>query len=476
MNPNIFREYDIRGQANEDLHDQFVLALGRAYGTMVRQSGGRAIAVGRDCRLSGVRIAKQFAEGVLSTGVDVHDIGVVPTPMVYFAAHQEGIDGAAAITGSHNPPSWNGFKLCLGTSSVYGDGIRTLRDTILKENFERGKAVLHHIDLLPTYLETAANALQIPERRIKVVIDAGNGTGGIAAGQMYRALGAEVEELFCEPDGHFPNHHPDPTVESNLADLRQRVLETNADLGIAFDGDADRIGAIDGNGRTIWGDQLLTIFGLDVLKTHPKARIIGEVKCSKVMYDTLRDAGADMEMWKVGHSLIKARMAETNAILAGEMSGHLFFADRYLGYDDAIYAGARLIELLGRSEQKLADWIDTLPTTFVTPEIRVACADSDKFNVTARAAKHFGQTYEVNQVDGVRIEFEHGWGLVRASNTQPVLVLRFEANTENRRDIYYGEVESWLKEAALFDAICKTPELLGKDWWDWPTELRTRPK
>jgi phosphomannomutase/phosphoglucomutase len=445
VNTAIFREYDIRGQADEDLHDQFVVALGRAYGTMVRRSGGSKIAVGRDCRLSGVRISKQFSQGVMSTGIDVQMLGVVPTPMVYFAAHQTGIDGAVAITGSHNPPSWNGFKLCLGKSSVYGKDIRTLRDAILSEDFEVGAGEFETIDLLPRYMEATAKALRIPGRRMKVVIDAGNGTGGIAAGQMYRAMGADVEELFCEPDGHFPNHHPDPTVEANLVILRQRVLASGADLGIAFDGDADRIGAIDGKGRTVWGDQLLTIFGLDVLREYPQARIIGEVKCSKVMYETLRKAGGDVEMWKVGHSLIKARMAETNAILAGEMSGHLFFADRYLGYDDAIYAGARLIELLGNSDRNLADWIDALPETFVTPEIRVSCKDADNFEVTARAAEHFKQNYNVNQVDGVRIDFEHGWGLIRASNTQPVLVLRFEADTEARRDAYFEEVKAWLR-------------------------------
>jgi len=365
--------------------------------------------------------------------------------MVYFALQQHGIDGGVAITGSHNPPAWNGFKLCLGTHSVYGDAIIQLRDTIIQGDYEQGVGHSEEKDLLPAYLAATSKSLKPLEKTIKVVVDAGNGTGGIAAGQMYRAMGADVEELYCEPDGDFPNHHPDPTVEANLVDLRRRVTESNADLGIAFDGDADRLGAIDKQGRTVWGDQLLTFFGRALLEETPGAKIVGEVKCSKVMYDSLREAGGNVEMWKVGHSLIKARMKETGALLAGEMSGHLFFADRYFGYDDAIYAGARLIELLSHSDDGLEDWVNALPTTFVTPEIRVSCADSDKFAVTERAAAYFSTQYPVVQVDGVRIEFPHGWGLIRASNTQPVLVLRFEADSAARRDAYHRSVQDWLQ-------------------------------
>jgi phosphomannomutase/phosphoglucomutase len=448
INPSVFRQYDIRGRSDIDLHADFVVSLGRAYGTLVRRSGGTRVALGRDCRHSGARIMSQFAEGVMSTGIDVSLLGIVPTPVVYFATHQAGIDGAVAITGSHNPPAWNGFKLCLGTGSVYGDAIIGLRDSMLTEDFEGGQGQSQEMPIIEAYLERTLSTIRPLHKPVRVIIDAGNGTGGITAGHMYRAMGAEVEELFCEPDGDFPNHHPDPTVEANLATLRQRVLESQADLGIAFDGDADRIGAIDGQGRVIWGDQLLTLFGLDLLGEVPDAQIVGEVKCSKIMYDTLRAAGGQVEMWKVGHSLIKARMAETGAILAGEMSGHLFFADRYYGYDDAVYAGARLIEWLGRSSQSLASWLDTLPSSYVTPEIRVSCPDDSKFAVTQRAADYFESRYEVHCVDGVRIEFEHGWGLLRASNTQPVLVLRFEATTEALRNEYHREVTAWLIENA----------------------------
>ena len=448
INAAVFREYDIRGRAAEDLNDEFVLALGRAYGTVVRRAGGGQGALGRDCRHSGLRILSRFAEGVQSTGVDVLNLGVVATPMVYFALQQDGIDGGVAITGSHNPPAWNGFKLCLGTQSIYGTGIQQLHTLMRNGDFEVGEGRCEPKNIVPSYVSACTTALRPIKRPVRVVIDAGNGTGGIAAGDVYRAMGAEVEELFCEPNGDFPNHHPDPTVEANLVAIRARVAESKADLGIAFDGDADRIGAIDAKGRIIWGDQLLTFFGRALLQEEPDAKIVGEVKCSKVMYDALREAGGDVEMWKVGHSLIKARMKETGALLAGEMSGHLFFADRYYGYDDAIYAGARLIELLGNTDQALHDWVDALPLTHVTPEIRVACDDQAKFEVTARAAAHFSKTYPVIDVDGVRIEFPTGWGLVRASNTQPVLVLRFEADSEARRDEYHQEVLNWLTHNA----------------------------
>ncbi len=445
MNEGMFRRYDIRGIAQDDLTEEVVTALGKAYGTVIRRAGGARVSVGRDCRTSGVRIMDNFVAGIRSTGVDVLRLGVVPTPVLYFSLHHYQVDGGVIITGSHNPPAWNGFKLCHGVHSMHGESIIELRELMRAGDFESGQGMGEDLNPVDDYVRWLSENIAGAARPFKVVIDAGNGTGGIVAGDLYRALGAEVIELFCEPDGSFPNHHPDPTVEENLVDLISAVRAHSADIGIAFDGDADRIGAIDSTGRVVWGDQLLTIFGRAVNAEQPGARIVGEVKCSKVMYDALRAAGASVEMWKVGHSLIKARMKEIDAALAGEMSGHIFFADRYFGFDDAVYAGARLIELLSRTDKTLADMIDALPVMYATPELRVSCPDTRKFEVTERVAAHFTDLYPVIDIDGVRIEFEQGWGLVRASNTQPVLVMRFEAETPALRDAYRAEVESWLK-------------------------------
>ncbi len=442
--PSIFRQYDIRGRADADLPSPFVRALGQAYGTTVRRAGGRRVAVGRDVRTSGPRLFEAFTQGVRAAGVDVADVGEVPTPIVYFAAHALGVDGGVAITGSHNPGDWNGFKLGLGKGSIYGEGITALRALIEAEDFEHGDGGLEALDAIGPYRAWVAEHIDLGPTPIKVVVDAGSGTGGIFGPALYRQLGLEVVELYCTPDGSFPHHHPDPTVEANLSDLKAKVIETGADLGVAFDGDSDRIGAVDHTGRVLWGDQLLLLFARDILTRHPGAKFVSEVKCSRVLYDGVKAAGGVGEMWKVGHSLIKARMRETGAELAGEMSGHLFFADRFFGFDDAIYVGARLIELLSRGEQTLAGFLDGLPATVTTPELRVGCADSAKFDVVARACAHFSDRYPVNAIDGARIDFPEGWGLIRASNTQPVLVMRFEAPNAEAIARYRGEVEAWL--------------------------------
>jgi phosphomannomutase/phosphoglucomutase len=447
IDPGIFRKYDIRGNAARDLTDPAVNALGRAYGSAIRERGGRSVALGRDCRLSGPRIHAAFGAGVRAAGVDVVDIGMVPTPLLYFSLHHLPVDGGVIITGSHNPPAWNGFKLCAGTGSVYGDAIQDLRQRIETERYTHGSGSLSTADVADAYQAYITRTVRLGDRPLTVAVDAGNGTGGIAA-PLYRALGATVIDLFCDADGTFPNHHPDPTVEANLVDLRAAVATHGCDMGIAFDGDSDRIGAIDSTGEVIWGDQLLLFFARALLKTRPNARIVGEVKCSKVLYDGIRAAGGTPEMWKVGHSLIKARMKATGAPLAGEMSGHLFFADRYFGFDDAIYAGARLMELISRSDVSLADMRAALPKTICTPELRVACPDAVKFDVAQRAAAYFSERYSASDIDGVRIEFEHGWGLVRPSNTQPVLVMRFEADTPQRLTAYRSIVEDWLRATA----------------------------
>ena len=447
FNPGVFRKYDVRGRADVELTDAFVTALGRAYGTGIRREGGRRVALGRDCRTSGPRILAAFEAGVLASGVDVLSVGVVPTPLLYFALHHFEVDGGVVITGSHNPPDWNGFKMCRGRSSMYGEQLQALRAAIEAGDFDEGAGSRERADVYAPYRAYLAEGVRC-ERPLKVVIDAGNGTGGLVAGDVYRAMGHEVVELFCEPDGSFPNHHPDPTVEANLADLKAAVAEHGADVGIAFDGDADRIGAVDHRGRVVWGDQLLLFFARDVLEHHPGATIVSEVKCSRVLFDGIARAGGVPEMWKVGHSLIKARMKETGALLAGEMSGHIFFADRYFGFDDAVYVGARLLELLAGTGESLADMLDGLPATHATPELRVACSDEAKFAVVERAVAHFAARYDVCDLDGARVDFPHGWGLIRSSNTQPVLVMRFEADTAAHLADYRGEVEGWLRRHA----------------------------
>ena len=447
MNPGVFRQYDVRGRADADLTDAFVTDLGRAYGTRIRRAGGRRVALGRDCRQSGPRIIAAFEAGVRRSGVDVLSLGVVPTPLLYFALHHFDVDGGVVITGSHNPPAWNGFKMCQGQASIYGDDLLALRAAIEARDFDEGAGASESADVYAPYRAYVTDSVGC-ERPLKVVVDAGNGTGGLVAGDIYRALGHEVIELFCEPDGAFPNHHPDPTVEANLAHLKEAVAAHGADVGIAFDGDADRIGAVDHLGRVAWGDQLLLFFARDVLRAHPGATIVSEVKCSRVLFDGVAAAGGAAEMWKGGHSLIKARMKQTGALLAGEMSGHIFFADRFFGFDDAVYVGARLLELLANGSDRLAEMLDALPETVTTPELRVACPDADKFTVVDRAVAWFGDRYPTNDLDGVRIDFPQGWGLVRPSNTQPVLVMRFEADTAEHLADYRGEVEAWLRAHA----------------------------
>ncbi len=438
MNPRIFREYDIRGVADRDLDDGVVRAIGRAVAARVATTtpGRRPVlAVGRDCRLTSPRMHAALLAGLGETA-DVIDVGEVPTPVLYFAAHTLPVDGAAMITGSHNPGEDNGLKLLCGTGSLYGDEITALRRWI-ETAPPSGPVVgtVRHHDVVPAYLDAAVAGLRLGPRRPKLVLDAGNGAGGPTALALYRRLGFEVVPLYCEPDGRFPHHHPDPTVAENLAELITTVGVRGAELGLALDGDADRLGAVTGDGRILWGDQLMIILGRAVLAEVPGARFVGEVKCSQAMFDELAAAGGRPEMWKVGHSLIKARMKAIDAALAGEMSGHLFFAHRWFGFDDAIYAGARLLEVLSHGPDTLNDHADRLPPTVATPELRVDCADDRKFAVVAAvtaAMRSRADVVEVIDLDGVRARFADGWGLCRASNTQPALVVRCEAATPAR--------------------------------------------
>ena len=430
MNPNIFREYDIRGRVPEELNRETACRLGQCFGAYYRGVGAKRISLGRDCRLSSPELRLGVMEGMMDVGMDVKDVGMVPTPLLYFSLHHLAVDGGIQITGSHNPPEYNGFKICLGKTTIYGEEIQKLRRISESGSFPKGKGSVETREVIHPYREEVLKRIRCGQKQRKVVLDAGNGVAGLVAPELYTRMGVEVEKLFCEPDGLFPNHHPDPTLPENLKHLVQRVSDTSADLGIAFDGDADRIGVVDRKGKTLWGDQLMIIFSRDLLKRHPGAKIIGEVKCSQVLYDDIRKNGGVPIMWKAGHSLIKAKMKEEGALLAGEMSGHLFFAERYFGYDDAIYAGARLLEILTNENKELDELLAGVPSLVSTPEIRLDCPDDQKFQIVADLASEFKKQYQVIDVDGARVVFEGGWGLIRASNTQPVLVLRFEAEDQ----------------------------------------------
>jgi phosphomannomutase/phosphoglucomutase len=429
-----------------DFDDDFIRDLGRAVGTYLAAQGGTQLAVGRDCRLSSDALRDRLVEGILATGVSVVDVGTVPTPLLYFAMHNLDVGGGVMITGSHNPPEYNGFKIGVGKSTIYGPEIQKLADIIEKREYRRGQGSVAQKDIAPAYADRVSAGFHLSGKDLCVAVDAGNGTGGVVAVPLLEKLGVKVRSLYCEMDGHFPNHHPDPTVPENLKDLIEEVRRNRLPAGIAFDGDADRLGVVDDNGKIVWGDKLMILFSRQVLARHPGATVIGEVKCSKTMYDDITAHGGNAVMYKTGHSLIKAKMKATGAMLAGEMSGHLFFADRYYGYDDAIYAACRLVEILDSSGKKVSELLSDVPETVVTPEIRRDCPEDRKFEVVEKVTAYFKSKYDVVDVDGVRILYADGWGLVRASNTQPALVLRFEAETEARLDEIRSEVEKVIKE------------------------------
>ena len=446
LKPTIFREYDIRGVADRELTDDGIEQLGRALGTYLQRHNGPRIALGRDTRLSSPRLRDALAAGLEASGCAVTDIGVVPTPVLYYAVIHLDLDGGVMITGSHNPPEFNGFKAVSGASTIYGPAIQELRRMIEAGDFLTGAGSEVAADVTAPYVDEVASQFQFP-RRIRVVFDAGNGTGGPVMHRILERLNVDATEMFFEMDGHFPNHHPDPTVPANLDALIAKVRETGADLGIAFDGDADRIGAVDDRGAILYGDQLMILYGREILTRKPGATFIGEVKCSQTMYDDLAARGGNPIMWKTGHSLIKAKMKETHAELAGEMSGHMFFADRYYGYDDALYAACRLMEIVAQSGRPLSAHLADLPRTVTTPEIRFDCPDEIKFDVVERVAAVLRARHKTLDVDGVRVLFPHGWGLVRASNTQPVLVMRFEATSLDLLAEYRREVEEVVEQA-----------------------------
>ncbi|HEY3445249.1 MAG TPA: phosphomannomutase/phosphoglucomutase [Myxococcales bacterium] len=433
MVPHIFREYDIRGLVDVDLTDEVASKVGLGLGTTLRRRGLRRLVVGRDCRVSSTRFRDVLVPALESTGCDVVDLGVVPTPLTYFAANTLPVDGLAMITGSHNPADYNGFKVGVGKTTFFGDEIQDLRRLIASGDFEKGSGTTRGWDVVGPYCDFVRQDIRHGQRRLKLVIDAGNGVGGQVAVPLFRSMGFEVVPLFCELDGRFPNHHPDPTILKNMKDLSDRVLAEKADLGIAYDGDADRIGAVDEEGRVMWGDELTLLFARELLRIEPGAAVVGEVKCSMRMFDGIAKAGGRPIMWKAGHSLIKAKMKEEGALLGGEMSGHIFWKHRYFGFDDAIYSTARLLEILSATDRKLSQLLADVPKTFATEELRVQTVEEKKFEIVRRAVAHFKAAgHQVVDVDGVRVVFPDGWGLIRSSNTQPILVLRFEATTEER--------------------------------------------
>ncbi|NOX97641.1 MAG: phosphomannomutase/phosphoglucomutase [Nitrospirae bacterium] len=445
MNPQIFREYDIRGVVDKDLTPKIVETLGKAFGSYIQDFQGKEIVVARDNRLSSKLYRDALISGIVSTGCSVLDIGEVPSPVFYFSLIHYEKDGGMMITASHNPPEFNGFKISRGHSSIYGEEIQKLRKIIESGKFREGKGQISSKDPRAAYLSCLKERVNL-KRELKVVVDAGNGTTSDLAPSLLEELGCRVIKLYCESDGRFPNHHPDPTIPDNLKDLIATVQKEKADLGIAYDGDGDRIGVVDEKGKIIWGDRLMIIFARKILKKHPGAKVVFEVKCSQSLIEEIEKAGGVPLMWKTGHSLIESKIREEGALLAGEMSGHIYFADNYFGYDDAIFASCRLVEILSGTEKRLSQLLEGVTEYHSTPEIRIECPDEKKFEVVEKVKKYFREKYEIIDIDGVRVLFGDGWGLVRASNTQAVLVLRFEARTEKRMEEIKSLVMTKLKE------------------------------
>ncbi len=459
---SIFREYDIRGIVGKDLTPELAEKIGRAYATLGKEHHIRAIAVGRDGRLTSPLMREHLVKGLTEGGLDVLDLGLCATPLLYFSLFHREVDGGIMITGSHNASEYNGFKLCIGKDALHGPGIQRLRNLVEGEAFSTGAGKVIDSPIIPEYLDYLKNDFStLKADSLHVVIDCGNGAASLVAKQALEQLGCQVTGLYCDLDGRFPNHHPDPTVVENLEELRTTVKQLGADVGIGYDGDADRIGAIDEQGNILWGDRLLLLFARDVLVDRPGSTFISEVKASQHLYDDIEKKGGRAIMWKTGHSVMKAKMKEENAVLAGEMSGHMFFADRYFGFDDAIYASCRLIEILAKMKKPLSSLLLDVPSTSVTPEIRVDCPDHQKFVLMNRVIDHISllakephptdsqlAILDVSTIDGIRVQFQDGWGLIRASNTQPALVLRFEASTPERLAALRAFLESQL-------AVCR---------------------
>jgi len=450
---DVFRAYDIRGRVGEDFDPEWVERFGQACGTTFLAKGHGHAVVGRDCRHSSPEFQARLVEGLVSTGINVTFLPMVPTPLFYFAVKTLGHHAGVMITASHNPPEYNGFKVWAGQNTIHSTEIQKLHSVMQEGHFEHGSGIASEFNVIPHYLEEVAGQIKL-SNPLRIVVDGGNGSAGLVCAELLKRIGAEVIPLYCDPDPNFPNHHPDPTVLDNITDLMAEVTNRKAHFGVGLDGDGDRIGVVDEEGQIMYGDQLLAVFARDLLREHPGSKVLGEVKCSHLLFKDIQDHGGQPVMYKTGHSLIKAKMKETGALLAGEMSGHMFFADRYFGFDDALYAAARLAEIVSRSPSKgLSTCLDDWPTTFNTPEIRMDCPDEIKFRVVDLAREYFQNrtdSFELNDVDGVRINFADGWGLLRASNTQPVLVLRFEAESQARleeiRAFFEQPLQTWIAE------------------------------
>jgi phosphomannomutase/phosphoglucomutase len=451
LSAGIFRQYDIRGIVDRDLTTEAAHAIGIAYAQLLAERDvNGAVAIGRDNRPSGPALRDALVDGLTSSGVDVVDIGVVPTPLTYWSLHHVGVVGGIQITGSHNPPEYNGFKLSLGTASLHGEEIQHLYTLATRGERRSGSGFVREIAVIDRYIDDVVRRIGPLRRPIRIVFDCGNGAGALVAPALFERLGVTGRGLFCESDGTFPNHHPDPTVPENLEDLIAAVRQDGAEIGIAFDGDADRIGVVDGNGDIVWGDRILILYARDVLERTGRGQpIIFDVKCSQALPMAIEQAGGRPVMWKTGHSLIKDKMRETNAPIAGEMSGHMFFSEGFYGHDDALYGAARLLRILADSGRTVTQLLSDVPDFVSTPEIRIEVPEERKFDLVERAVKHFRARYDVIDVDGVRVLFGDGWGLIRASNTQPVLVARYEAATAERLGAIRGEMEGWLREQGV---------------------------
>jgi phosphomannomutase len=431
---HIFREYDIRGVYNEDFDNDFAYNLGRAYTSFLNPKGDKppSVSVGYDARLSSPSIVESLIKGFTDSGAKVYSLGLITTPMSYFSMFHMNLDGGIMVTGSHNPPEYNGFKLSKGKTSIFGDEIQSLMKIVESQEFQSGEGRVEKYDISDDYITRYKEEFK-NIKPIKVVLDCGNGAAGAIVRRLYEAVGLKPEILFEKPDGTFPNHHPDPTVEENMVDIKAKVAETGAMVGIGFDGDADRIGVVDEKGRFILGDEIMMIAARDILEKNRGAKIIGDVKCSDRLYQDITDRGGEAIMWKTGHSLIKNKIKEEKAPFGGELSGHIFFSDRNYGYDDAPYAGLRLVEILGQSGKTIDELLEGIPQSFSTPEIRLDTTEENKVTLVKKLQEYFANNNEgvqVNTIDGVRVSYPEGWALVRSSNTQPVITLRFESNTE----------------------------------------------
>ena len=448
INPQVFRQYDIRGIVDEDLNEESYYLIGKGFGTYLRRRGLSTIALGGDARLSTPALKKAFIQGALETGCNISDIGIVATPVLYYAIWKLGTDGGAMVTASHNPSQYNGCKLNLGLGSVYAEELQNVLKIIQAGEFATGRGELACLNIDEDYIGYIVSGIKL-ERPVQVIVDGGNGMGGPYLPEILRRLDCEVIEMYCEPDGTFPNHHPDPTIEKYMADLSRAVVAAEYELGIGLDGDGDRIGVVDEQGRMLVGDQILNILVRDYLAQNPGKTIIADVKCSKNLYDDIRKRGGIPMMYKTGHANIKMKMKEEGVEFAGEMSGHVFLADRYLGFDDAIYVSARFIEIVSKTKAPVSSYLADQPKMYNTPEIHIKCADDRKFEVVAQVCNEFKtEGYDVNDIDGARITFSDGWGLVRASNTTPVLVTRYEAESEARmneiRELVEGKINKYL--------------------------------